>query len=386
MAKQETPQTRSILDLSLEEAEKPFAEMGEPEYRAAQVFLWVYHKHVVQWGDMSNLPLSLRDRLASDWRIMTSHVEEVRTSEDGTVKLLVRLADGHAVESVFIPDDGRSSVCLSTQVGCPIRCTFCASGKGGLKRNLSSGEILEQILHIFSALPAGAPIRNVVLMGMGEPMLNYDNVMRAVRAMNAEWGFEIGARRITISTIGVVKGIERLAKEGLQVNLAISLHGPDDVTRGKIVPAKKAARVGSLVEAARSYFAETRRRVGFEYVLIEGLNSSLQHARELGRVLRGFPCFVNLIPFNRVEHTTLRPPDRRRAHAFLSELERSGIPAAIRTARGDDISAACGQLAGEKEAPKVGSVPDKAKPRPPRTAHSSPRPSQPPRGRRPRRP
>jgi 23S rRNA (adenine2503-C2)-methyltransferase len=234
-------------------------------------------------------------------------------------------------------------------VGCPIGCFFCASGRGGLLRNLSPGEILEQVLHIFSAIPSGQTIRNVVLMGMGEPMRNYDNALRAVRTMNAPWGFGIGARRITISTVGDVRGIERLSEENLQVNLAISLHAADDATRAKIIPGKKMPPVSSVVEAARNYFAKTHRKVTFEYVLIEGVNSSVLEARKLARLLRGFPCFVNLIPLNPVEGLPYSRPDKKVVRAFLSQLEQFGIPAAIRASRGADISAACGQLAGRRK-------------------------------------
>jgi 23S rRNA (adenine2503-C2)-methyltransferase len=341
---------KSILDTNLPEVEKLFAENGQPKYRASQVFSWLYEKRVVEWRSMSNLPLTLREKLASQWTILTSRIEEVRKSADGTTKLLVRLSDGRAIESVLIPEEDRNTVCLSTQVGCPVRCSFCASGRGGLKRNLSSGETLEQIFHILSLLPPDATIRNVVFMGMGEPMRNYDNVMRAVRAMNAEWGFQIGARRITLSTVGEVKGIQRLAREGLQLNLAISLHGPDDQTRNKIIPARKTASVSGIVEAAKSFFADTRRRVSFEYVLVDGINSSIPQARKLGQLLRGFPCFINLIPFNPVEGIALKPPAERRIQAFRRELERIGIPAAVRRSRGSDISAACGQLAGQVSA------------------------------------
>jgi len=337
---------KSILDLSLADGEQVFIEIGQPEYRARQVFSWIFDKHVVEWNDMSNLPLRLREQLASEWAIITSKVEKIQKSKDGTTKLLIRLFDGEAIESVLIPEESRNTVCLSTQVGCPIGCSFCASGKGGLTRNLSSGEILEQILHIFIVLPSGGSIRNVVLMGMGEPMKNYDSVMRAVRAMNAPWGFGIGARRITVSTIGDIKGIERLSKEKLQVNLAISLHGPDDQTRSKIVPANKVPPVSRVAEAARNYFAETGRKVTFEYVLIDGINSSVRHARMLTQRVKGFPCFVNLIPLNAVAGLSLKSPDKRSIRRFLFELERMGIPAAIRASRGSDISAACGQLAG----------------------------------------
>jgi 23S rRNA (adenine2503-C2)-methyltransferase len=339
---------RSFLDLTLLEAEGLFADMGQPKYRASQVLSWIFKKHVVRWEDMSNLPAPLREQLAGEWNILTSRVETIQKSADGTTKLLVKLFDGRAVECVCIPEEKANTVCLSTQVGCPIGCFFCASGKGGLLRNLSAGEILEQILHIFSAIPSGQTIRNVVLMGMGEPMRNYGNVLRAVRSMNAPWGFEIGARRITLSTVGDVKGIERLSEENLQVNLAISLHAADDATRAKIVPGKKMPPVSSVVEAARDYFAKTRRKVTFEYVLIDGVNSSVLEARKLARLLRGFPCFVNLIPLNPVEGPPWNPPDKKTTRGFLWQLEQSGIPAAIRASRGGDIAAACGQLAGEK--------------------------------------
>ncbi len=345
----------SVLNLNLAEMEQIFAEMEEPKYRGRQVFSWIFDRRVLDWKAMSDLPLKLRERLASEWAIMTSRVEKTQKSTDGTTKLLVRLHDAQCVESVLIPEGKRNTVCLSTQVGCPIGCSFCASGRGGLARNLSSGEILEQILHIFSVLPAGESIRNVVLMGMGEPMKNYDNVVRAVRAMNAPWGFGIGARRITFSTVGDIAGIERLAGENLQVNLALSLHGADDRTRGKIMPASKMTPVTALVEAARSYFADTGRKVTFEYVMVEGINCSIPQAQKLARLLRGFPCYVNLIPVNPVAGVPFKPPDNQRARAFLRELESMGVPAAIRASRGSDISAACGQLAGETKSRKLAS-------------------------------
>ncbi len=346
--KQRRDRPTSVLDLNVEEARKLFADMGEPPYRASQLFSWVFGKHVVEWGAMSNFPLKLREQLAREWAILTSRVERVQESRDRTAKLLVRLCDGEGVETVCIPEKTWSTICLSTQVGCPIGCAFCASGKGGLKRNLRSGEILEQILQTVSMVPPGKTVRNVVFMGMGEPLRNYDAVLRAVRAINAPWGFGIGARRITISTIGDIKGIERLSKEPLQVNLAISLHGPDDQTRGKIVPSPKVASVALVVKAARNYFAETGRKVTFEYVLIGGVNDSVQQAKKLALLVRGFPCFVNLIPLNSVDSVSLRSPDRRSTLRFLHELERIGVPAAIRQSRGNDISAACGQLAGRR--------------------------------------
>jgi 23S rRNA (adenine2503-C2)-methyltransferase len=338
---------KSILDLNLTEAEQLLVGMGLPNYRAKQVFSWIYEKHVVQWDEMSNLPLPLRKELSSTWTIMTSQVAETLESQDGTTKLLIGLHDGRAIESVWIPEEERSTVCLSTQVGCPVGCAFCASGKHGLRRNLSSGEILEQILHIAAKIPPGQDLRNVVLMGMGEPMRNYENVMRAVRAMNAPWGFHVGARKITVSTIGDVKGIKRLAEEGLQVNLAISLHAPDEKTRRQIVPPVKVDPLAKILEAARAYFDRTGRKVTFEYVLLDGVNSSVPQARQLARLLRGFPCYVNLIPFNAVEGTALKPPDRRAVRLFQHELQSLGVQSAIRARRGTDIAAACGQLAGE---------------------------------------
>lgn len=341
--------TKSFLDLTLVEGEQLFEETGQPKYRASQVFSWIFKKHVVRWEEMTNLPAPLRERLAAEWNILTSRIEIVQKSADGTTKLLVKLHDGRAVECVCIPEEKWNTVCLSTQVGCPVGCFFCASGRGGLLRNLAVHEILEQILHIFSAIPPGEAIRNVVLMGMGEPMRNYDNALRAVRSMNAPWGFGIGARRITISTVGDVRGIQRLSEENLQVNLAISLHAADDATRAKIIPGKRMPPVSSVVEAARNYFAKTHRKVTFEYVLIDGVNSSALEARKLARLLRGFPCFVNLIPLNPVQGLPYESPDKKTVREFLSQLERSGIPAAVRGSRGGDIAAACGQLAGRRK-------------------------------------
>jgi 23S rRNA (adenine2503-C2)-methyltransferase len=338
----------SFLALTLAEAEQLFEETGQPKYRASQVLAWIFKKHAIRWQDMSNLPATLREQFAAEWNILTSRVETVQKSTDGTTKLLVTLHDGRAVECVRIPEEKWNTVCLSTQVGCPIGCLFCASGRGGLVRNLSAGEILEQILHIFSAIPSEETIRNVVLMGMGEPMRNYDNVLGAVRTMNAPWGFGVGARRITISTVGDIRGIERLSEENLQVNLAISLHAADDATRAKIIPGKKMPPISSVVEAARNYFAKTHRKVTFEYVLIDGVNSSVLEARKLARLLRGFPCFVNVIPLNPVQGLPYESPDRKTVREFLSQLEHSGIPAAIRGSRGGDIAAACGQLAGKR--------------------------------------
>lgn len=343
------PSPESFLALTLAEAGQLFADRGEPKYRASQVFSWIFKKHVVRWEEMTNLPGPLREKLAGEWSILTSRIETVQKSADGTTKLLVKLHDGRAVECVCIPEEKWNTVCLSTQVGCPVGCLFCASGRGGLLRNLAAHEILEQILHILSAIPPGETIRNVVLMGMGEPMRNYDNVLRAVRTMNAASGFGVGARRITISTVGDVRGIARLSEENLQVNLAISLHAADDATRAKIIPGKTMPPVSSVVEAARNYFAKTHRKVTFEYVLIDGVNSSVLEARKLARLLRGFPCFVNLIPLNPVEGLPWNPPVNKAVRAFLSQLERSGIPAAIRGSRGSDIAAACGQLAGKRK-------------------------------------
>ena len=346
-----------LLDLSYEQTEELLCGWGEPAYRAKQLWTWLYAELESDPGAMTNLPRSLRERLAAEctFELLQPLVE--LTSNDGfTQKFLFGLHDGQSVETVLMGYETRRSVCISTQVGCAMACPFCATGQAGFERNLTSGEIIAQVL--FTArrlirkegplLAAGSAsergITNVVFMGMGEPFVNYDAVWEAVRKMTDPRGFGLGARHITISTVGIVNGIEKMAKEDLQVSLAVSLHAPTDELRNKLVPLNKRFPIAHLMQACRAYQAITKRRITFEYALMSGVNDSPAQARQLALLLKGMVAHVNLIPLNPTAGSPLQPtlgPDIR---AFRAELEARGIPCTVRIGRGLDINAGCGQL------------------------------------------
>ena len=331
-----------VLGASLEEVKAFVESLGEPSYRAAQILSWAYGRRVRDFQAMTNLPLGLRQRLRASARLMTSSVEDVRRSVDGTTKLLIRLEDGEAIEAVSIPEGRRNTACLSTQVGCPVGCVFCASGLGGLVRNLRPGEIVEQVLHLLDALPAGARLTNVVVMGVGEPLLNYAATRRALEILTAPWGFAFSPRRITLSTVGLPERVERLAAEGPPVNLAVSLHASDDLTRSRLVPGARAIR--DVLAAARHYQRETGREVTVEYVLLAGVNDSRDDAEALARLVARRPFLVNLIPVNEVAGLGWRAPDARQVEQFASALRVRGVRVQVRRRRGADIEGACGQL------------------------------------------
>ncbi len=287
---------------------------------------------------MTDLPLPLRRALPARLRPLSSRTEVVRRSPDGTAKFLVRLEDDLLVECVLIPEGARLTLCLSSQVGCPVGCAFCASGLEGVARNLAAHEILEEFLHGARLAGGRDRVTHVVMMGMGEPLLNYDAVTAAIRA------FGVSARRITLSTVGLPDRIRRLAGEGFPVNLAVSLHAPDDETRDRLIPLNRKFGIGEVVAAARAYFEETGRDVTFEYLLIEGVNAGPAHAGRLARLLSGGHRNVNLIPLNPVEGLPFRPPPARDVEAFAAILRREGIPTHVRRPRGREIDAACGQL------------------------------------------
>jgi 23S rRNA (adenine2503-C2)-methyltransferase len=295
---------------------------------------------------MTDLPKDLRDGLARGLRVLSSEVERVQRSRDGTVKALVRLEDGRRVEAVLIPEGKRTTLCISTEVGCPVRCVFCASGLEGLVRPLRAHEIVEQVLHARRLLAegSGGALTNLVLMGMGEPLLNYDATAEALRALRDPNGIGLGARRITLSTVGIVEGMERLRREGHPINLAVSLHAPDDATRTRIVPLNSRYGVARVAEAARTYARETKRDVTFEYVLLAGVNDSDAQAALLAGLAEGSHVNVNLIPYNRVEGLPFRTPSAARVESFASVLRGRGVPVHVRRRRGEDIDAACGQL------------------------------------------
>jgi 23S rRNA (adenine2503-C2)-methyltransferase len=323
------------------------AELGEPAYRAEQLFQAVWRQGATGWEDLKTLPRTMREKLAGRLAFSATSVVERQDAADGTTKWLLGLADGRRIETVLIPDDGRATVCVSTQVGCPIGCVFCASGVGGVVRDLTVAEIAEQVLHVQRHV--GRRPSHVVVMGMGEPLLNLGQLAPALSLWIDERGMGFSPRRITVSTAATPAGIDRLAAEGLGVQLAVSLHGPDDVVRRRLVPASPAGRVAGLVDAAARYARATGRDATAEYVLIAGENDAPEHAEALAKALQGRHIHVNLLPLNPVGHRPdLRAPSPEASRAFVETLRRHGVSATLRTRRGDDIAAACGQLALER--------------------------------------
>jgi 23S rRNA (adenine2503-C2)-methyltransferase len=308
-----------------------------PVYRGRQIRAWVVDRGATTFEAMTDLPLGLRAELPRRLRLLSSEVDTLVGSPDGTTKLLVRMEDGECVECVLIPAGERLTLCISSQVGCPAGCAFCASGLLGLTRNLRAHEIHEEFLHA-SRLAGDRPVTNVVVMGMGEPLLNYDHLVTALRRL------ELGARRITVSTVGLPDRIRRLAGEGLRVNLAVSLHAPDDERRNRLVPVNRKFGIVEVVSAARDYFASTGRDVTFEYILIDGVNAAPEDAEKLARLLGRGNLNVNLIPMNPVEGLSFLPPPKAAIEEFRARLERAGVPAHVRRPRGREIDAACGQL------------------------------------------
>ncbi len=320
------------------------AEIGEPGYRANQILEWVYDHGTRSFDEMTNLSKGLRQRLAETFVIYEAEVANLARAADGVIKFLLRWADGETTECVSIPSDARRTACISTQVGCPVGCVFCASGLGGMRRNLSAGQIVEQAMVVAQQTADEVRLSNVVFMGMGEPLANYDAAVQAVRTINAEWGMKLGARKITISTVGLPKQMKRLADENLQVTLALSLHAPTDDLRRQLVPWAEGVRLEQLVEAARYYFDKTGREVTLEYVLLADVNDRLEHARQLAAVARRIRCNVNLILYNPVEGLPYRRPRAETAQAFLHHLRERGINTHLRHSRGLEVEGACGQL------------------------------------------
>ncbi len=406
-----------LLGLTLETLTESLAELGQPPYRARQVFEWVYRHGVTDFSHMTNLPKALRAELATRFVVLASQVRRHVASTDGTQKLLLELADGKTVETVWIPAEGRNTACVSSQVGCPVGCRFCASGLDGVRRNLRAGEIVEQALRIDllirtarlchgsvsralagdadsvasgasdtevrrysngcqsrptgphrSHVPtcprshAGQPgaagpraprvvrrqgcrgLTHIVLMGMGEPLANYDEVVRAIRLLNAPWGLHISARRITLSTVGLPERIRRLAREKLPINLALSLHATRESLRRELIPWAERFALSDVLDACGEYFRTTGREVTLEYVLLAGVNDHDRDARELAQIARRLRANVNLLRYNPVPGLPYQRPTSRAAHAFQQRLRGLGVNAHIRRSRGTDVSAACGQL------------------------------------------
>ncbi|MDQ0217127.1 23S rRNA (adenine(2503)-C(2))-methyltransferase RlmN [Peribacillus cavernae] len=338
-------QKPSIYSLELHELKQWLTENGDKAFRADQVFNWLYKKRVTSFEDMSNLSKSLRDKLESQFTITTLKTLIQQTSKDGTMKFLFELHDGFSIETVLMRHEYGNSICVTTQVGCRIGCTFCASTLGGLKRNLEAGEIVAQVVKVQQALDeTDERVSSVVIMGIGEPFDNYDEMLSFLKNINHEKGLNIGARHITVSTSGIIPKIYKFADENLQINFAVSLHAPTTELRSKLMPINRAYKLPDLIEAVKYYTNKTGRRVSFEYGLFGGENDQVEHAEQLAELIKDIKCHVNLIPVNYVpERNYVRTP-REQIFEFEKTLKNHGINVTIRREQGHDIDAACGQL------------------------------------------
>ena len=341
-----------LLDLPFDALRDRLIELGQPPYRAEQIWQAVYRDLAVSYGEMTTLPMRLRTELEERLPFNRVALEATQESADHqTRKTLLRLPDGEAIEVVSMRYNDRRTVCVSTQVGCEMACRICATGRDGFTRNLSVGEIVEQVLHAARDFrQEGQRQTNVVYMGMGEPFANYDATLASIRVLNDPRGFGLGARSFTVSTVGIVPGIVRFAAEGLQANLAISLHAANDELRDRLVPINRAHPLDALLRACRGYVNRTNRRITFEVALVDGINDSPSHARELADLLRGLLCHVNLIPFNPVPGIAWKRSLDERVNQFSDVLEKRGIPVTIRVSRGAEIQAGCGQLRAQHDA------------------------------------
>ena len=332
----------NIKQLSLEELKEVLVSWKEPDFRARQIFSWIYQKLVNAFSEMSNLPQGLRRRLEENFYLFSLELASSQESRDKTKKFLFKLEDSKFIEAVMIPAEKRLTGCISSQAGCKFACAFCASGALGFKRNLASSEILDQVR--FLKKNTLKPLTHIVFMGTGEPLDNYDNVLKAIRIINSDYAFNIGARRITISTCGIIPGIEKLSSEGLQVELSVSLHSADEKIRDRLMPVNKIYPLKELFAALRQYVSKTNRQVTFEYILAKGINSDLPSAEKLSKIVEGLNCKVNLIPINPQKEEGLQPPSRPDILFFRDALVKSGVAVTLRRPRGQDIEAACGQL------------------------------------------
>lgn len=336
----------NLKDMTEEEIEAFILHLGKEKFRSRQIMKWLYRFGATSFEGMTDLSARFRAELAALARIGSLRLGGVQTSQDGTKKILFRLEDGLSVESVLIPGKKDRTLCVSTQAGCRMHCRFCLTGKGGLKRNLLPSEITDQITVSRFQIPEGREIDNIVLMGMGEPLDNYENVIRAIGIMTSDSGLGISRRKITLSTCGLIPMIRRLGEEAC-VNLAVSLNAADDATRSRLMPVNREYPIAALLDACRRYEMPRRRRITFEYILMDGVNASLEDARRLARLLKGQRCKINLIAFNEYPGSAFRTPPRETIDAFRSFLIERKFTAILRASRGADILAACGQLSGE---------------------------------------
>jgi 23S rRNA (adenine2503-C2)-methyltransferase len=333
-----------LLDPSPDQLLSWLAENAQPAYRAAQVRQWLLQRRATDFEQMTDLPKSLRRALASRFRVWTTGVVRHRQADDGTEKLLLELAGGGRIECVLLRDNGRRTICISSQVGCAMGCVFCASGLDGVERNLTAGEIVEQMLRLQQCLPDHERLSHVVVMGMGEPLANLDRLLPALELASDEDGLGISARRITISTVGLPRAMHRLADLRCRYHLAVSLHAPDDELRSRLVPVNRNIGIASVLEAADRYFDVSGRRLTYEYVLLAEINDRPRHARQLAHLLGGRAALLNVIPYNPVAGLPYRTPSTEATQRFCELLEQAGVNVQIRQRKGDEISAACGQL------------------------------------------
>lgn len=335
---------QDLKNLTLRELEEVLKTWGKPSFHASQIFSWVYKRQIKDFAKMSDLPLDLRKLLKDNFYLYGFELIKAIKSVDGSEKLLLRLNDKNFIETTIIPTERHLTGCISSQAGCKFACGFCASGMSGFKRNLTTGEIIEQALFIKDHLPKRI-LTHIVFMGIGEPLDNYDNVLKAVRIINAKQGLNLGARRITISTCGIIPGIRRLLNEDLQIELSVSLHASEDKTRSKIMPINKKYTLREIIKTCKEYSQKTHRQITFEYILISGINSDLPSALNLSKILSDIKLSkVNLIPVNPLKERNLMPPNHKEILLFRDTLLKNRINVTLRRPRGQDIEAACGQL------------------------------------------
>lgn len=340
----------NLYGLEMSKLEQLMVERGQKKFRAVQLYTWMYEKEAQSFDEMTDISLSFREVLKSDFNLELPKIFTKQESKDGTIKLLLELGDGSKVETALMPYRYGNAICVTSQVGCNMSCAFCASGLLKKKRNLEAHEIVGQVLVMNQLLKdKGERVSHVVVMGTGEPFDNYDNVMEFIRIINHPKALAIGARHITVSTCGLVPGIMRYAKEGLQTNLAISLHAPNDVIRNRLMPISKAYPMDQLMEAVHYYEKESGRRVTFEYIMLKDVNDSIECAEQLVKLIRGTLAYVNLIPYNPVDEKDFCRSDEKQVHRFFSYLMQHGITTTVRKEFGNDIDAACGQLRAKEQ-------------------------------------
>jgi 23S rRNA (adenine2503-C2)-methyltransferase len=340
---------KDIRSLSLVEITEALLAMGEPKFRAKQIHEWMWQKSVRGFDEMTNLSKPLREKLKAHFSFFVVEEAVVQKSKDGTVKIAMELNDKRIVEGVMIPDEDRSTACVSSQVGCSLSCSFCATGFLKRERNLEAAEIYDQIFLLNQHAKAhnGKGLTNVVYMGMGEPLLNYDNVMQSIRYITSPEGLNMAARRVTVSTSGIERGIRRMADEGVKFNLALSLHAPTNEKRETIMDINKSNKLEDVIAALNYFYEKTGNKITFEYILFDGFNDNIEDADNLIKLYKQVPAFINLIEYNNVEGVTLKKAKAEKRDAFVAHLRKHGIEVAVRRSRGKDIDAACGQLANK---------------------------------------